>query len=421
MKSFRYVARDLSGNRKDGVKQAGNSNNILNWLRDEGLTPVSVTEVSAGAAGASGSKKSGSKSGSKSSSSSKKTKSSSNRKRIKSADLSALCWQLTTMVEGGIPITGALETIAEDVENLQLQTVLQQVLEKMHKGETFSGSLAQFPKIFNQLACAIILAGETGGNLPKSLHRLAEYFDNRDKLARKVQGAMAYPAFVLFFIVAIVVFIMAFIIPRFTIIFDQMKGDLPGFTKGFMGFYNVVRDNVVYIIVGVVLLIVACIVINKTKKGHYFFSRFALAFPLLGKVLSQAFVTVFCKTMSTLIAAGVSVLEIFDILLVMTNNDVIKDAIIQTRAQIVEGANISSSLSTSGFFPNMVVKMIQVGEESGSLSTVLDRTAAYYERKVDSMINTLMSLLEPIMIVTVGGIVLVVVLALYLPIFSMSG
>ena len=124
--------------------------------------------------------------------------------------------------------------------------------------------------------------------------------------------------------------------------------------------------------------------------------------------------------MSTLIAAGVSVLEIFDILLAMTNNDVIKDAIIQTRAQIVEGANISSSLSTSGFFPNMVVKMIQVGEESGSLSTVLDRTAVYYERKVDSMINTLMSLLEPIMIVTVGGIVLIVVLALYLPIFSMS-
>lgn len=415
MKSFRYVARDLSGNRKDGVKQAGNSNSVLNWLRDEGFTPISVTEVSAGASSAGGSK---------SSSSRKKTKRpsrSSRRKRIKSADLSALCWQLTTMVEGGIPITGALETIAEDIENLQLQTVLQKVLEKMHKGETFSGSLAKFPKVFNQLACAIILAGETGGNLPQSLHRLAEYFDNRDKLARKVQGAMAYPAFVLFFIIAIVIFIMAFIIPRFTIIFDQMKGDLPGFTRGFMGFYNVVRDNAIYIIVGVVLIIFSCIIINKTKKGHYLFSRFALAFPLLGKVLSQAFVTVFCKTMSTLIAAGVSVLEIFDILLAMTNNDVIRDAIIQTREQIIEGENISSSLSTSGFFPNMVVKMIQVGEESGSLSTVLDRTAAYYERKVDSMINTLMSLLEPIMIVTVGGIVLVVVLALYLPIFSMSG
>ena len=405
MKSFRYVARDLSGNRKDGTKQAQSPNDILNWLREEGFTPVSVTEVST----------------STTSSKKGKGKGTSRRKRIKSANLSALCWQLTTMVEGGIPITAAIETIAEDVDNLHLQEILQQVLDKMHKGETFSSSLAQYPKVFNQLACAIILAGETGGNLPQSLRRLAEYFDNRDKLAKKVQGAMAYPAFVLFFIIAIVVFIMAFIIPRFTIIFDQMKGELPGFTKGFMGFYNVVRDNVFYIIGGVVLIIVSCIIINKTKKGHYLFSRFALAFPLLGKVLSQAFVTVFCKTMSTLIAAGVSVLEVFDILLAMTNNDIIRDAIIQTRAQIVEGENISSSLSTSGFFPNMVVKMIQVGEESGSLSTVLDRTAAYYERKVDSMINTLMSLLEPIMIVTVGGIVLIVVLALYLPIFSMSG
>jgi type IV pilus assembly protein PilC len=124
--------------------------------------------------------------------------------------------------------------------------------------------------------------------------------------------------------------------------------------------------------------------------------------------------------MSTLIAAGVSVLEVFDILSVMTNNDIIKTAIMRTREQIVEGSNISLSLAASGFFPNMVVKMIQVGEESGSLSKVLDRTSDYYERKVDSTITTVMSLLEPIMIVTVGSIVLVVVLALYLPIFSMS-
>ena len=142
--------------------------------------------------------------------------------------------------------------------------------------------------------------------------------------------------------------------------------------------------------------------------------------PLLGKILSQAFVATFCKTMSTLISAGVSVLEVFDILSVMTNNDIIKDAIIRTREQIVEGSNISLSLAASGFFPNMVVKMIQVGEESGSLSKVLDRTSDYYERKVDSTITTVMALLEPIMIVTVGAIVLVVVLALYLPIFTMS-
>ena len=170
------------------------------------------------------------------------------------------------------------------------------------------------------------------------------------------------------------------------------------------------------------LIISVCLAVfvSKTPKGHYTLSRFALKIPLLGKIFSQAFVATFCKTMSTLLAAGVSVLEVFDILSTMTNNDVMKNAVVKAREYIVGGSNISLSLATAGFFPNMVVKMIQVGEESGSLPQVLERTSDYYERKVDSTIDTVLSLLEPIMIVTVGGIVLVVILALYLPIFSMS-
>ncbi len=400
MKSYKYIARDASGQRKQGFKQAACSNDVLAWLREQGFTPVSVNETSKNV---------------------KKTQRASRRKRVKSADLGALCWQLTTMVEGGIPITTALETISEDIENSQLREVLQQVLEKMHQGEPFSDSISEFPKVFNRLSCAMILAGETGGNMPEALRRLAVYFDNRDKLGKKVKGAMAYPVFVLGFIILIVIFIMAFIIPRFRVIFDQIKGGLPAFTQAFMGFYDMVRYNLVYIIGSIsALVIFAVLAHTRTKKGHYIFSKIALTLPLLGKISSQAFVATFCRTMSTLIAAGVSVLEVFDILSVMTNNDIIKAAIMRTREQIVEGSNISSSLAASGFFPNMVVKMIQVGEESGSLSKVLDRTSDYYERKVDATITTVMGLLEPIMIVTVGGIVLVVVLALYLPIFSMS-
>jgi type IV pilus assembly protein PilC len=400
MKSYKYIARDASGQRKQGLKQAACSNDVLAYLREQGFTPVSVNETSKNV---------------------KQTQRASRRKRVKSADLGALCWQLTTMVEGGIPITAALETISEDIENSQLREVLQHVLEKMHQGETFSGSISEFPKVFNQLSCAMILAGETGGNMPEALRRLAEYFDNRDKLTKKVKGAMAYPVFVLGFIILIVIFIMAFIIPRFSVIFDQIKGGLPAFTQAFMGFYDMVRYNLVYIIGSIAVLVISAVLAyTRTKKGHYIFSKIALGLPLLGKISSQAFVATFCRTMSTLIAAGVSVLEVFDILSVMTNNDIIKAAIARTREQIVEGSNISSSLAASGFFPNMVVKMIQVGEESGSLSKVLDRTSDYYERKVDATITTVMGLLEPIMIVTVGGIVLVVVLALYLPIFSMS-
>jgi type IV pilus assembly protein PilC len=399
MKTFKYIACDTSGSRKEGLTKGNSANDIFGWLRERGLTPVSIQEIVEVV---------------------KQAPKKQRRRRIKSAEIAALCWQLTTMVEGGIPITTAIETIATDIENLQLQDVLHRILEKMRRGENFSSGIAQFPKVFDQLSRAIVLAGETSGNLPGALKRVAEHFDSRDRLARKVKGAMAYPIFVLCFIVLIVAFIMAFIIPRFRAIFDQFGGQLPGFTRAFMGFYDFVVGNVIFIIGSIFLMGCVAVMISKTPKGHCAYSKMALRIPLLGKILSQAFVATFCKTMATLLSAGVSVLEVFDILATMTKNDVIKDAVVRSREHIVQGSSISLSLATAGFFPNMVVKMIQVGEESGSLPQVLERTSDYYERKVDSTIGTVLGLLEPVMIVTVGGIVLVVILALYLPIFSMS-
>ncbi len=325
------------------------------------------------------------------------------------------------MLDGGIPITTAFDTIAEDIENPRLQQVIQQLSEKVKKGQSFSESVAEFPRVFNRLSCAIILAGETSGNLAEAMNKLADHFDSRDKLAKKVKGAMAYPIFVFAFIVLIVVFIMAFIIPRFRTIFDQLGGELPAITRGFMGFYDILRYNLHFIIGFVLLLIVFVVLVYKTKKGHYLFSRTILVVPLFGKVVNQAFVATFCRTMSTLLAAGVSVLDALDILTGLTGNDIIKSAVMETRKNIVDGSNISLSMATAGFFPNMVVKMMQVGEESGSLPVVLEKTSNHYERKVDSTITTMMGLLEPIMIVTVGAIVLAVVLALYMPIFTRSG
>lgn len=400
MKSFKYVARDSSGARKEGNLQAPSPNDVVNWLREKGFIPISITESKVKKA--------------------KQKQRKGRKKRIKSAELAALCWQLNTMTEGGIAITTALQAISEDIENLRLQEILQDVLEKVQKGQTLSDSIAAYPKVFNQMSCALLLAGETSGNLPDALRRLAEYFDNRDKLAKKVKGAMAYPIFVFGFIIVIVIFIMAFVVPRFREMFDQIGGELPAFTVAFMNFYDILKSNVLYIIGFTVLLVVSTVFLSKTKKGHYFFSRLALTLPLMGKILSQAFVATFCKTMGTLIDAGVSVLEVFDILSTMSTNDVIKTAVAETREQIVGGSNLSLSMTQAGFFPNMVVKMMQVGEESGSLPKVLERTAMYYERKVDSTITTVMGLLEPLMIVLVGAIVLVVVLALYLPIFSME-
>jgi len=400
MRSYKYSARDTLGELKEGLKQAVSPNDVVSWLREQGLTAVLIDEISMGV---------------------KRAGPTAHRGRIKSADLAGFCWQLTAMIEGGIPITTALETIAGDMENTRFQQILRDVLEKVERGKPFSDAISDFPNVFNRLFRAMVLAGESGGILPESLRRLAEYFDNRDKLVKKVKGAMAYPTFVFMFIILIVIFIMTFIIPRFRVVFDQIGGELPAFTQLFMGFYDAVRFNLAYIVAFFLLLIISGVLIcSKTRAGHYLFSRITLGLPLLGKVFSQAFVAIFCRTMSTLLAAGVPVLEVLEILSSMTENDIIRSAIIRTREHIVDGSNISLSMAAAGFFPNMVVTMVQVGEESGSLTKVLDKTSDYYERKVDSTITTVMALLEPIMIVTVAGIVLVVVLALYLPIFSMS-
>jgi len=399
MKTFKYTGCDASGSRKEGLTQANSTSDVIAWIRERGLTPVSVQEIVEAV---------------------KQSPKKQRRRRIKSADIAALCWQLTTMVEGGIPITTAIETISSDVENLQLQEMLHQILDKMRRGENFSGGIAEFPKVFDHLSRAMVLAGETSGNLPEALKRVADHFDSRDRLTKKVRGAMAYPIFVLCFITLVVTAIMTFIIPRFRMIFDQFGGELPAFTRAFMGFYDFVRLNIIYIIGSVFLMGAIAVYLSKTTKGHMFYSKIALRIPLLGKIFSQAFIATFCKTMGSLLAAGVSVLEVFDILTTMTKNDVIKDAIVRSRENIVQGSSVSLSLATAGFFPNMVVKMVQVGEESGSLPQVLERTSGYYERKVDATIGTVLGLLEPIMIVTVGGIVLIVILALYLPIFSMG-
>ena len=196
------------------MTQAISSNDVLGWLREQGYTPISVSEVTIGTEQASPQH---------------------HRGRIKSADLSALCWQLTTMLEGGVPITTALDTCAEDIEQLALRKILEDISTKIKGGTPFSECAAKFPRVFNELCCAIILAGETSGNLAAALRKMAEYFENRDKLIKQVKGAVAYPLFVFGVIVLIVVFIMAFIIPRFRTIFDQIGGELPAFTRDLWG------------------------------------------------------------------------------------------------------------------------------------------------------------------------------------------
>lgn len=399
MKTFEYVAWDHSGNCVEGNRQASGQDEVLAYLRTQSLTPAVLNEVS----------------------DNRQEKTNEVRRRkVRSADLATFCWQLSTMLSGGLSITSAIQTIANEIPNPYFEYVLKSMADKIEKGMSLTDSVRQYPKVFGKLCCAIIMAGETGGSLVSALERLAEHYENRDKLVRKVRGAMAYPAFVVGFIILIVIVLMTLIVPRFATMFEEFNGELPAFTKGFMAVYELITSNVLFILIGFIAMITGLVLYGKTKNGHRQYCQLTLSAPLFGKIVLMAFVAMFCKTLGTLIAAGVSLLDAFQILAEMTNNELLRKGVLETREKMVEGKSISKSMEEVGFFPGVAIKMAQIGENSGSLSSVMEKTSEYYEKKVDSLVSVMLGMLEPVLIVTVGAIVLVVILAMYLPIFSLS-
>ena len=399
MNNFAYRVRDLAGGETIGYRRGSSQEEVHAWLYNQGLIPVEVIPVI----------------------SSPPVKDRSlGYKEPKYSELSAFCWQLATMLDGGVLITTSIETIAEDIESPTFRHALLNVGELIKKGESLSSSISRFPKVFNKLFCATILAGETSGSLPTILRRLAEYYSRRDKFSKKIQTALAYPIFVVSFVFVILLVMMILIIPRFRVIFEQMGNQLPAFTQGFMNFYDMFANHSLYIVISLVSFVALFLIYSKTHEGHLKLCRLALSVPLLGRVASQAFIATFCRTMATLLSAGVSIIESFDILSEMTNNVVIRNAVTRSKENVIEGSGVSLAMIESGFFPNMVTRMVQVGERSGTLPVVLERASDYYETKMDATITTLLNLLGPIVIVIVGAGVLVVVVALYLPIFSIS-
>jgi type IV pilus assembly protein PilC len=398
MASFMYVARDTGGLRREGVVQAANPGEAVEVLHQRGLTPTSIGETLSQVRAAR----------------------QASRRRVTSAELAALCWQLSTMVEGGVPITTALEIMTEDTGNPQLKAILYRLLTKVSEGRPFSDGLKEFPHVFSGVSVAIAAAGESSGNLGQSLHTLAEHFESRDKLAKKIKSAMTYPVFVLILILTIITAIMVFVVPRFQAIFKQLGSRLPLFTRVFMNVHATLCHQAPYLAIGAAVAGIGLYMLSRTKAGHRVLSTLILKVPLLGRLACETFIATFCTTMATLLEAGVPVLDVFEILRGMTNNEVIGQAMAKAKHHVTGGSSIAASMAAAGFFPNMVVKMTQVGEESGSLAPVLRRTSTQYERRIAATIDTLTGLLEPMMIVVIGGVVLVVVVALYLPIFTMS-
>jgi type IV pilus assembly protein PilC len=338
---------------------------------------------------------------------------------VKTRDVVVFTRQFATMINAGLPLVQSLDILAQQTENKTLAGVTRQVVYDVESGQTLADALRKHPKAFSDLYVNMVAAGEAGGILDTILQRLAQFLEKNDAIIRKVKGAMVYPAVIMTVAVVAVAVLLIFVIPTFQNMFASVQLELPLPTRIVIGMSSVLKSYWWAIIGAMGLIVFSINRYYKTAAGRLQIDGFLLKFPVLGDVLRKSAVSRFTRTLGTLISSGVSILDGLEITARTAGNMVIHNAVMESRQSIASGDTISAPLARSKVFPPMVISMIAVGEQTGGLDEMLSKIADFYDEEVDAAVGTLLSLMEPIMIVVLGVIVGGMVVAMYLPIFDM--
>ncbi|HET9951064.1 MAG TPA: type II secretion system F family protein [Candidatus Eisenbacteria bacterium] len=340
---------------------------------------------------------------------------------VSTRDLAIFTRQFATMINAGLPLVQCLDILSKQTENVAFRQIIAGVTREVEAGNTLAESLGkkENQRVFDELFINMVEAGEAGGILDDILMRLATFIEKAEALKRKVQGAMVYPGVVMTVALLATSFMLIFIIPTFARMFTGFGAELPLPTKIVMGLSSFLRAYWWAMILGIVGTVVGLKRYYLTEQGHMNIDRFLLKVPVLGDVLRKGAVARFTRTLGTLISSGVPILTGLEITARTSGNRVIQAAIMAARASIREGETIAAPLRESSVFPPMVVQMISVGEETGALDDMLTRIADFYDSEVDTAVDSLTSLIEPIMIVFMGGVVGGMVVAMYLPMFKL--
>jgi type IV pilus assembly protein PilC len=340
--------------------------------------------------------------------------------KVPPKELAIFTRQFSVMIDAGLPLVQCLEILGAQQAHKGFQRIIEAVQADVEKGSTLQTALSKHPKAFNDLYVNMVGAGESGGILDIILQRLSGYIEKAVKLTSKVKGAMTYPIAVITIAITVVVVIMLKVIPVFSAMYDGMGAKLPFPTIVCMAISNALINYSWLIIIAVVLIVVGLKQYYKTPAGHLQIDAFLLKLPVLGDLLRKVAVARFCRTLGTLISSGVPILEGMDITARTAGNMVIQNAILKSKDAVEQGRNISAPLAETKVFPPMVVQMVGVGEATGALDAMLSKVADFYEDEVDNAVSNLTSLMEPVMIAILGGIIGFIVVAMYMPIFNMA-
>ena len=432
MATFQYIAKDGSGNERRGTIEAGDRSGAIAAIRAQGLMPTALGEVKSAPAAA---PKTAAKKGAKPAPAKKGGMNKDiNIKlpkfllgRVKPKDLTAFTRQLATLVNAGLPLMRCIEVMKKQKMAPAMKDCLEGISEGIAGGATFSESLTAYPKIFDNLYINMVKAGEAGGVLEVVLNRLAEFAEKAQKIKNKVKGAMIYPMVVLTAAIGITAFLLVTVIPKFQQVFNDILGgqQLPAITEFVMSLSDYVQHNGLQVLGVVAALVVLYKVLGKTKKGAYLLDKMRLAMPVTGTLVRRTAISQFSRTLGTLLASGVPILQALVIVRDTTANLVVQRAIQMVHDAVKEGESMTDPLASSGVFPPMVVSMVQVGEETGALSDMLTRVANTYDDEVDNAVAGMTAAIEPALIIFLAVIVGTIVIAMFLPmikiISSVSG
>ena len=398
LRAFMWEARARTGDIKKGVMEAASEEAVHNKLKMQQLSvvsvkkqPIQITLPSIGTG-------------------------------VKTNDIVVFTRLFATMIDAGLPIVQCLEILATQAENKRFGKILAQIRSSVEGGLTLSDAMKRFPKIFDNLFVNLVAAGEAGGILDTILQRLSVYMEKNQKLVRRIKGAMSYPIIVLAIAALIVVILLTKVIPVFEKMFkDFGGGKLPAPTQFVIDLSFAMRHYLPFVIGGLILLFSAWRAILRSRKGRLAWDGMLLKLPILGTVLRKTVVARFTRTMGTLLASGVPILDAMEIVGKTAGNVVVQEGIMFVRARIAEGKDMSTPLMETGLMPPMVVQMIAVGEQTGALDAMLTKIADFYEEEVDVAVASMTSMIEPLLMVFLGTIVGGLVIAMYLPIFEMAG
>ena len=395
MAIFKWKGKNLKGENLKGEIEANTKEEVEKKLRAQGVIPSKISKV-------------------------QQINIPFLEKNVTLKDIVVFTRQFSTMIEAGLPLTQGLDILAQQSENKKFREIINGIKVKVESGNSLSASIAEYKKYFTDLYVNMINAGEISGNLDVILQRLAMLLEKSVALRRKVKGALFYPVTVIIVATIVTAILLIKVVPTFAEMFSSMGKALPLPTQIVINVSNFLRANIGYILAGIFLFIVFIKILYKTEKGRYFLDSLMLKMPIFGVLVQKAAIAKFSRTLGTMLSSGVSILEAFDIVAKTSGNVVIEKALYYVRDEIKQGKTIGEPLSEIKTFPPMVVQMISVGEKTGAIDTMLNKIADFYEDEVDQIVNNLTAIMEPLIMVFLGGILGTLIVAMYLPIFKIG-